>query len=161
MTTNRVKMFDDAFLSRIHVALHFQDLPVESRRQVWRSFVNKVGAGDILSDAQINDLAHREINGRQIKNAAKTAKSLAEGRGEKLDYHHYVPIFFDGIREIDEPYRFLAVKVYTVIQVVIKSYVENYLYAFLFISTQYLKRLSNNNLALNYKFIHVIIPNYN
>lgn len=30
---------------------------------------------------------------------------------EKLDYHHYLPIFMDGIREIEEPYRFLAVKV--------------------------------------------------
>lgn len=29
---------------------------------------------------------------------------------EKLDYHHYLPIFFDGIREKEEPYRFLAVK---------------------------------------------------
>ena len=27
-----------------------------------------------------------------------------------LDYHHYLPIFFDGIREKEEPYRFLAVK---------------------------------------------------
>jgi len=29
---------------------------------------------------------------------------------EKLDYHHYLPIFFDGIREKEEPYRFLAIK---------------------------------------------------
>ncbi|MEW5305147.1 MAG: hypothetical protein WDW38_002037 [Sanguina aurantia] len=29
---------------------------------------------------------------------------------EKLDYHHYLPIFFDGVRETQEPYRFLAVK---------------------------------------------------
>jgi hypothetical protein len=29
---------------------------------------------------------------------------------DKLDYHHYLPIFFDGIRETQEPYRFLAVK---------------------------------------------------
>ena len=29
---------------------------------------------------------------------------------DKLDYHHYLPIFFDGIREREEPYRFLAVK---------------------------------------------------
>lgn len=27
---------------------------------------------------------------------------------EKLDYHHYLPIFFDGIREKQEPYKFLA-----------------------------------------------------
>lgn len=29
---------------------------------------------------------------------------------DKIDYHHYLPIFFDGIREKEEPYRFLAVK---------------------------------------------------
>merc|ERR1719281_1389584 len=29
---------------------------------------------------------------------------------EKLDYHHYLPIFFDGIREKEDPYRFLAVQ---------------------------------------------------
>eukprot|EP00357_Protocruzia_adherens_P036187 CAMPEP_0114989784 /NCGR_PEP_ID=MMETSP0216-20121206/10394_1 /TAXON_ID=223996 /ORGANISM="Protocruzia adherens, Strain Boccale" /LENGTH=244 /DNA_ID=CAMNT_0002352809 /DNA_START=108 /DNA_END=842 /DNA_ORIENTATION=+ len=27
---------------------------------------------------------------------------------EMLDYHHYLPIFFDGLRETEEPYRFLA-----------------------------------------------------
>jgi hypothetical protein len=32
---------------------------------------------------------------------------------EKLDYHHYLPIFFDGLREKEEPYRFLAVQVLT------------------------------------------------
>jgi len=26
----------------------------------------------------------------------------------KLDYHHYLPIFFDGVRELEEPYKFLA-----------------------------------------------------
>lgn len=28
----------------------------------------------------------------------------------KLDYHHYLPIFFEGIREVTDPYRFLAVQ---------------------------------------------------
>lgn len=27
-----------------------------------------------------------------------------------LDYHHYLPIFFDGLREVDDPFRFLAVQ---------------------------------------------------
>lgn len=27
---------------------------------------------------------------------------------DKLDYHHYLPIFFSGLREIEEPYKFLA-----------------------------------------------------
>jgi len=29
---------------------------------------------------------------------------------EKLDYHHYLPIFFDGLREKEDPYRFMAVQ---------------------------------------------------
>merc|ERR1740138_1481053 len=29
---------------------------------------------------------------------------------DKLDYHHYLPIFFDGCREKEDPYRFLAVQ---------------------------------------------------
>jgi hypothetical protein len=27
----------------------------------------------------------------------------------KLDYHHYLPIFFDGLREQFDPYRFLSI----------------------------------------------------
>ncbi len=26
-----------------------------------------------------------------------------------VDYHHYLPIFFDGLREKMDPYRFLAI----------------------------------------------------
>jgi hypothetical protein len=26
----------------------------------------------------------------------------------KLDFHHYLPIFFDGLREVEEPYAFLS-----------------------------------------------------
>ena len=29
---------------------------------------------------------------------------------QQLDYHHYLPIFFEGIREKADPYRFLAVQ---------------------------------------------------
>jgi len=29
---------------------------------------------------------------------------------EQMDYHHYLPIFFDGIREKQDPYRFLAIQ---------------------------------------------------
>ena len=28
---------------------------------------------------------------------------------DQLDYHHYLPIFFDGLREKIDPYRFLAI----------------------------------------------------
>lgn len=88
LTTNRIKAFDEAFLSRIHVALHFHELPIESRMQVWKAFIAKVGANDITVE-QMKDLAKRDVNGRQIKNATRTAQSLAIGRGEKLSYQHF------------------------------------------------------------------------
>ena len=30
---------------------------------------------------------------------------------EKLDFHHYLPIFFDGLREVEVPFNFLAEQV--------------------------------------------------
>uniref|UniRef100_A0A7S2WUP4 Uncharacterized protein n=1 Tax=Rhizochromulina marina TaxID=1034831 RepID=A0A7S2WUP4_9STRA len=36
----------------------------------------------------------------------------------KLDFHHYLPIFFDGLREVEDPYAFLAEQgVYDMLQV--------------------------------------------
>ena len=90
MTTNRVKAFDEAFLSRIHVALHFQELTPAARKQVWKAFLRKVGIdvpgtfGEHLVDA----LAARPVNGRQIKNAVRTASSLAASRKVPLSFKH-------------------------------------------------------------------------
>merc|ERR1712054_478349 len=27
---------------------------------------------------------------------------------DQLDFHHYLPIFFDGLREVEEPYKFMS-----------------------------------------------------
>jgi len=86
LTTNRVQTFDDAFLSRIHVGLHFQELSHAAKTQVWRAFLAKVGAQ--LDEALIARLAQRNVNGRQIKNATRTAHSLAVSRGERLGFVH-------------------------------------------------------------------------
>jgi len=43
-----------------------------------------------ITDEQISSLAEREVNGRQIKNAARTAQSLALGRGETLEFKHFI-----------------------------------------------------------------------
>lgn len=42
LTTNRVETFDDAFQSRIHVALRYGELTAKARRTVWKMFVEKV-----------------------------------------------------------------------------------------------------------------------
>ncbi|KAK0638626.1 hypothetical protein B0T16DRAFT_421443 [Cercophora newfieldiana] len=85
MTTNRVQTFDDAFKSRIHVPLKYEDLPAESRLVVWRNFLARVD-GNEVSGEEMKRLAEGRLNGRQIKNVVRTAKSLASYKKKRLDY---------------------------------------------------------------------------
>ncbi|KAK0347632.1 hypothetical protein LTR59_006765 [Friedmanniomyces endolithicus] len=85
LTSNRVNTFDDAFKSRIHVPLKYNDLTAESRKQIWQNFLAKTEGGVQLIEGEYDGLAQANINGRQIKNVIRTAKSLAQFHGEKLD----------------------------------------------------------------------------
>jgi len=85
LTSNRVNTFDDAFKSRIHVPLKYNDLTVDSRKQIWKNFLSKTDGGVHLDEDGFDRLAQANINGRQIKNVIRTAKSLAQFHGEKLD----------------------------------------------------------------------------
>ncbi|KAG6865036.1 hypothetical protein C0991_005528 [Blastosporella zonata] len=106
LTTNRVQAFDEAFLSRIHVALHFYELSQESKEQVWTAFIKKLRVSHVVTPEQIKELATRNINGRQIKNAVRTAQSLAVGRGETMEYHHFVETL-DAIDEFTKEFEVL------------------------------------------------------
>ncbi|KAJ6261037.1 hypothetical protein Dda_3702 [Drechslerella dactyloides] len=87
LTTNRVKTFDEAFQSRIHVALRYRDLDKSAREQVWRNFIQKIEDGGnttAIREVDYEFLGSVPLNGRQIKNAARTAFSLAENMGQTL-----------------------------------------------------------------------------
>jgi hypothetical protein len=72
-------------LPGIHVALKYNDLSASSRRIVWSNFLAKLGPGRTdLSEADYDALEGYDLNGRQIKNAVKTAKSLADSLGGKV-----------------------------------------------------------------------------
>ncbi|KAK5655669.1 hypothetical protein OQA88_5602 [Cercophora sp. LCS_1] len=88
MTTNRVTTFDDAFKSRIHVPLKYDELPVESRLMVWKNFLGKLEkeGGVNIDEDGYRKLAEGKLNGRQIKNVVRTAKSLANYKKAKLDH---------------------------------------------------------------------------
>ena len=100
MTTNRVKTFDEAFQSRIHVSLRYHDLKPDARQTIWVAFLNKVKAqqtidpdtGLGITRSELHDLAERPVNGRQIKNVVKTASSLATACGERLGYAHLTQV---------------------------------------------------------------------
>ncbi|CAL1710252.1 unnamed protein product [Somion occarium] len=119
MTTNRVKAFDEAFLSRIHVALHFQELTKQAKMQVWRAFLAKVGvevtsSGEggppgTITEELVGKLSERDINGRQIKNATRTATSLARSRREPLLFTHLVETL-DAMDEFTAEFKAMTIQ---------------------------------------------------
>lgn len=73
LTTNRVETFDDAFQSRIHVALRYGGLTTKAKRTVWKMFLERVsmsnGADAIkFTDKDFDTLARHNLNGRQVNN---------------------------------------------------------------------------------------------
>ena len=86
------------------MALHFRDLSEESKIQVWNAFISKIGASALITPEQIRTLAKRNINGRQIKNAARTAQSLAVGKGEQVTFEHLIQTL-DVMEEFQAEFR--------------------------------------------------------
>lgn len=104
LTTNRMEDVDAAFESRIHLSLQYRELDGQARRKIWANLLQpskhdgKSGedsktesdsdgwasldpstTGFTISD--LDELASYEMNGRQIKNAVRSARMLAESRG--------------------------------------------------------------------------------
>ncbi|KAH7469538.1 hypothetical protein FOMA001_g14298 [Fusarium oxysporum f. sp. matthiolae] len=91
LTTNRVGQIDDAFISRVHVAIGYEALDEETRRKVWSGFFRKLvreraGKVQIASDAKkwvLETAGETSLNGRDIRNALQTAITLAEFESEE------------------------------------------------------------------------------
>lgn len=77
LTTNRVGTFDEAFMSRIHIQIHYPEFEDEERDRVWGSFFQKLeedrettmritqSARDYVQSEELRAL---KWNGRQIRN---------------------------------------------------------------------------------------------
>ncbi|KAL2867177.1 ATP-binding protein [Aspergillus lucknowensis] len=93
LTTNRVETFDDAFQSRIHVALRYGELTTKAKRSVWKMFLERVQAMEGVQTAKFTDkdfdlLSRHNLNGRQIKNSVRTAQALAVNEETPLSMEH-------------------------------------------------------------------------
>ncbi|KAL7957136.1 AAA family ATPase [Trichoderma compactum] len=97
LTSNRVGTFDEAFKSRIQLAVHYSNLTIHQRTKVWENFIgrlkelNEEGIDfDDLED-KVPELAIKEMNGREIRNAITTARQYArwerqQDQGFKLNF---------------------------------------------------------------------------
>ncbi|GAA5865071.1 hypothetical protein JCM3774_002122 [Rhodotorula dairenensis] len=89
LTTNSIESFDDAFLSRFAVVLHFGRLDEASRRTLWSRFLARAtGPADGAAMFDLDRLAGSELNGREIKHAVQTAQAVALVEDETLSMKH-------------------------------------------------------------------------
>ncbi|KAK0641969.1 hypothetical protein B0T16DRAFT_431558 [Cercophora newfieldiana] len=93
LTTNRVETFDDAFQSRIHIALRYDSLDQRAKKTIFKIFIERVRVLEKMdlmpfTEEDYNILARHDLNGRQIKNTVRTAQALAVNKGEPLAMSH-------------------------------------------------------------------------
>lgn len=107
MTTNRVKTFDKAFQSRIHLSLRYPDLDPGARRKIWVAFLKKATAGGqdrlAVSEAEIEHLSEWDVNGRQITNIVWIASTIASDSDKKqLPGYKLLVFVLDTMAQFDE-----------------------------------------------------------
>jgi hypothetical protein len=65
LTTNHVRTFDAAVISRAHFLIEYKDLTVKERAKIWNLFIQRVE--NQIAPEEIKDIAGREcINGREV-----------------------------------------------------------------------------------------------
>lgn len=77
LTTNRVRNIDQAFYSRISVALKFGEADVQKRQMIWDNLLSAAG----VTGLDTKRLAVHHLNGRQIKNVIRLSQTLATSKG--------------------------------------------------------------------------------
>lgn len=71
LTTNRVATFDEAFQSRIHIGLRYDKLDIQTKKGIWKGFIDRVRklpeveVADITED-DFTQLSNFEVNGREV-----------------------------------------------------------------------------------------------
>ncbi|KAK0499925.1 P-loop containing nucleoside triphosphate hydrolase protein [Armillaria luteobubalina] len=86
LTTNRIKTFDKAFLSRFSIAIKYPELDAASRQVIWQKFFSL--ADCVISLKDLEGLAAKPFNGRTIKNMVRTAQALALSSDKPLSIEH-------------------------------------------------------------------------
>ncbi|KAL7934584.1 AAA family ATPase [Trichoderma chlorosporum] len=97
LTSNRVGTFDEAFKSRIQLAVHYGSLTTHQRTKIWGNFIERLenmkeeGIDFVNLKDNIEHLSSKQMNGREIRNAITTARQYArwerqQDRNFKLNY---------------------------------------------------------------------------
>ena len=85
--------FDEAFISRVQLALPYRPLDQRQRLQIWENFLRRLEAVEEPMDIasirkNVSDLSLKELNGREIRNVIKIARQLARFENTKMSFDH-------------------------------------------------------------------------
>ncbi|QRW20661.1 AAA family ATPase [Rhizoctonia solani] len=112
LTTNRIRTFDNAFISRISMAIHYPDLDQASRSLIWKEAsppphiathtmgLNTPPSSDksaYITHEELASLAKKSFNGRVIKQIIRGAQALSIADKEPLRLSHVLTLL--GITE--------------------------------------------------------------
>ncbi|KAK8047867.1 hypothetical protein PG996_015931, partial [Apiospora saccharicola] len=115
LTTNRLGSMDVAFQSRVSLAVRFNHLTAELRRQIWLNFITRLDPVETQAReellARLDDVQQWDLNGRQIRNILRMAQSIALAREKRrgaMRFAHVEQIVNETLRFQDyfeEEYR--------------------------------------------------------
>lgn len=95
LTTNRLGTIDTAFQSRVSLGIKYGPLLTEQREQIWKNFLERLGPSETETRNEImshlEEMKEWKLNGRQIRNALRMAKSIAfteERRHGAMRFRH-------------------------------------------------------------------------
>ena len=90
LTTNRIKCLDEAFSSRISIAIHYYELDQSARHQVWCNFLSMAIGDDEMRKMDIDKLSDYTLNGRQIRSCVRLGQALARTQNTSMSMEHLI-----------------------------------------------------------------------
>lgn len=93
LADGKLQTFDEAFQSRIHIALRYDGLDAKAKKAIFKMFIERVKAHgqlavEAFTDEDFTQLAKHDLNGREIKNTIGSAQDLALSKAEAFSMRH-------------------------------------------------------------------------
>ncbi|KAK5634235.1 hypothetical protein RRF57_009949 [Xylaria bambusicola] len=103
LTTNRVASIDTAFQSRVDLFLPYYDLTSSARRKVWLNFIERAGKDRFdVTHETLEKLSQLPLDGREIKNLAKSAQLLSLRGGAKVSLERVYMLTMKRVQALEQ-----------------------------------------------------------
>ncbi|KAI1337337.1 hypothetical protein F5Y15DRAFT_418099 [Xylariaceae sp. FL0016] len=111
LTTNRIKSIDVAVISRIHLAIRYEDLTADQMKKIFEYFLDQLEPHLIRDRKEIEKFIqmyghHYELNGRQIRNIVAASLALAQQeKAKKLGDGKLASVHLSKVCEITKNFQ--------------------------------------------------------